>query len=266
MTSLRDAHVIVTGGSQGIGAAAAREAVGAGARVSLIARGREALGSTAESLGADVRWAVADVTDDAAVRDAVEALEQGSGPGDVLVCSAGIALPGRFVDVPAEELDEQWQVNVRGSMTAVKAVLPGMVERGAGHLVLISSTAGIIGVPGYAGYAATKFAIRGFADSLRYEVESLGVRVTVLYPPDTDTPGFAAENLRKPPETAAISRRITPVSPQQVARALVRGIERNRREVTVDTATRTLRRFGAVLDPAVRWSFQRTVRQVRGRT
>lgn len=264
MTSLRDAHVIITGGSQGIGAAVAREAAASGARVSLIARGGEALRATAESLGPGVCWQVADVTDDESLRDAVGTLEQRSGPCDVLVCSAGVALPGRFLDVPSDEFDAQWQVNVRGSIAAVKSVLPGMVERGVGHLVLISSTAGIIGVPGYTGYAATKFAIRGMADSLRYEVEPLGVRVSVLYPPDTDTPGFAAENLRKPPETAAISGRITPVPAQQVATALMRGIERNRRDVTVDMATRVARRFGGVLEPAVRWSFQRTVRQVRG--
>lgn len=203
------------------------------------------------------------MTDNDSLNDAVKALETRSGPCDVLVCCAGVALPGRFLDVAVEEFDEQWAVNVRGSILAAKAVLPGMVTRGSGHLVLIGSTAGIIGVPGYAGYAATKFAIRGLADSLRYEVEPLGVRVSVLHPPDTDTPGFAAENLRKPPETAAISGRIKPVPAQQVAAALVRGIESDKRNVTVDTATRVFLRFGGVLDPAVQWSFRRTVAKVR---
>lgn len=231
--------------------------------MSLIARGVEGLRSTAESIDASVCWQVGDVTDKDSLNHAVEALQARSGMCDVLVCCAGIALPGRFLDVASEEFDEQWQVNVRGSILAMKAVLPGMVRRSAGHLVLIGSTAGIIGVPGYTGYAATKFAIRGLADSLRYELEPLGVRVSVLHPPDTDTPGFAAENLRKPPETAAISGRIKPLPAEQVAAALVRGIESDKRNVTVDAATRVFLRFGGVLDPAVRWSFRRTVSRAR---
>ncbi len=264
MTDLRGKHVIVTGGSQGIGAAIAKEAVARGARVSLIARGEETLRATAESIAADVGWRSGDATDVDSLTTAIRALESRSGPCDVLICSAGTALPGRFQDVPLSEFDDQWQVNVHGSVVAVKAVLPAMVERGSGHLVLVSSTAGIIGVPGYTGYAATKFAIRGLADSLRYEVEPLGVRVAVLYPPDTETPGFAAENLRKPPETAAISGQIRPVPAERVATALVRGVERNDRNITVDNATRIFRRFGGVLEPVIRWSLGRTVRRAGG--
>lgn len=263
MTSLRGKHVIITGGSQGIGAAVARESFASGALVSLIARGEDSLRSTAEAIHPDVRWQVGDVTEDASIGSAVHALELRSGPCDVLVCCAGVVLPGLFADVPLADFDEQWAANVRGSIATVKAVLSQMIQQGTGHIVLISSTAGILGVPGYTGYAATKFAIRGLADSLRYEVEPLGVRVSVLYPPDTDTPGFAAENLRKPPVTAAISGRIKPLAADQVAAALIGGIERNKRNVTIDTATRAFLRFGGVLDPAVRWSFKRTVKRVR---
>ncbi len=230
----------------------------------MVARGADALRGIAKSIDPTVSWQVGDVTDESSLNDAVRALEQRSGPCGVLVCSAGVMLPGRFLDVGFEDFDEQWRVNVRGSMLAVRSVLPGMVERGVGHLVLVGSTAGIIGVPGYTGYAATKFAIRGLSDSLRYEVEPLGVRVSVLHPPDTDTPGFAAENLRKPPETAAISGRIKPVPAERVAKALVRGIESDQRNVTVDTATKTFLRFGGIIEPALRWSFRRTVERVRG--
>lgn len=264
MTDLRDKHVIVTGGSQGIGAAVAHEVAACGARVSLIARGAEALRTTAESIAVDARWQACDVTDVESLNAAIRVLESVSGPCDVLICCAGTALPGRFVDVPVSEFDAQWQVNVNGSVAAVKAVLPSMLDRGAGHLVLVSSTAGIIGVPGYTAYAATKFAIRGLADSLRYEVELGGVQVTVLYPPDTETPGLAAENLRKPPETAAISGQVKPVPAKRVAAALVRGIQRNDRNVTIDNATRIFRRFGGLFEPAIRWSLKRTVRQARG--
>lgn len=263
MTRLRGKHVVITGGSKGIGAAVARAAARSGARVSLIARGETDLEATARSIGTDVSWQVGDVTDDS-VGQAMVALERRGGPCGVLVCCAGFALPGRFLDVPVTEFDDQWAANVRGTILSVRAVLPSMVERGTGHLVMVSSTAGILGVPGYTGYAATKFAIRGLADSLRYEVGPHGIRVTVLYPPDTDTPGFAAENLRKPPETAAISGRIAPVPAERVAKALIRGIERNRPTVCVDATTRTFLRFGGILDPAVRWSLRRTVEHTTG--
>lgn len=263
MTRLRGRHVVVTGGSKGIGAAVARRAALAGAQVSLIARGESDLRATAASIGPAATWQTGDVTDES-IAQVLHEVQGRVGPCDVLVCCAGIALPGRFLDVPSSEFDQQWAVNVRGSILCIKAVLPQMVQRRSGHLVLVSSTAGVLGVPGYTGYAATKFAIRGLADSLRYEVERHHVRVTVLFPPDTDTPGFAAENLRKPPETAAISARIKPQPADDVARALIRGIERDQRVVTVDAATRTFLRFGGLLDPAVRWSFQRTVERVTG--
>ncbi len=264
MTDLAGKHVIVTGGSQGIGAAVAREAAALGAHVSLIARGEKALRSTAESIAPTARWSACDVTDTEALTRAIRSLETDVGPCDVLVCCAGVALPGRFLDIPLQELEDQWRVNVWGAAAAVGSVAPGMAERGAGHLVLVSSTAGILGVPGYTGYAATKFAIRGFAESLRYELEPLGVTVTVLFPPDTQTPGFDAENLRKPPETAAISGNITPFAAKRVAEKLIHGIQRNQRSVTVDATTSILRRFGGILEPAVHWSFLRTVRRVRG--
>lgn len=258
MTKLQDAHVVITGGSQGIGAAFAKEAHDAGARVSLVARGSAALGQAAAAAGPGVCWRAADVTDPVALGAALDSLALESGPCDILVCCAGMALPGRFLEVPAGEFEQQWHLNVGGAVSAVRHVLPGMVSLGRGHIVLVSSTAGIIGVPGYTGYGATKYAIRGFADTLRYEVEPSGVRVSVLFPPDTQTPGFDAENLRKPPETAAISGAVKPVSAQKVAEGLARGIERNSRNITVDGTTRALLLLGGLAEPFLRWSFTRT--------
>ena len=103
MTDLRGKHVIVTGGSEGIGAAAARQAASSGARVSLVARRESTLRSTAQSIGAAVEWASCDVGDAAATHHALEHLERRQGPCDVLVACAGIVLPGRFLEVPLEE-------------------------------------------------------------------------------------------------------------------------------------------------------------------
>jgi 3-dehydrosphinganine reductase len=258
MTSLAGSHVLITGGSKGIGAAFARSAAKAGATVSLIARGKEALVATAATIPG-AHWRAADVCDADALTAAVASLESEVGPLGILVCCAGTALPGRFLDVPLHEFRDQMEVNYLGTVTALKIVVPRMVARGAGHVVLTSSTAGLMGVVGYTGYGPTKWAVRGLAETLRYEVAPRGLRVSVLYPPDTDTPGFAIENERKPPETVAVSGAIRPVSAEIVAAVLARGISRNRENIAVDGLTKALIRWGGVLEPLARPSLAKTI-------
>ncbi|HOT81168.1 MAG TPA: SDR family NAD(P)-dependent oxidoreductase, partial [Microthrixaceae bacterium] len=194
MTKLAGAHVIVTGGSEGIGLATAQLAARRGATVSLIARRPDVLAEAAASIGGPVGTAAADVTDAAALATAIDGLVAAQGPCDVLVCCAGYALPGYFDDLPVEEFDRHMQVNYLGAVHAVRAVLPSMRARRRGHVIVTSSTAGIIGVFGYGAYSPTKFAIRGLAEVLRAETVGDGIGVGIVYPPDTKTPGFDREN------------------------------------------------------------------------
>ena len=107
----------------------------------------------------------------------------------------------------------------------VKALLPAMLERGSGQIVNVSSMAGFVGAFGYTAYGASKYAVRGFSDVLRLEVKPLGIRVSVVFPPDMDTPGLANENKTKPFETfAAASTKALP--PQQVAKSTLAGMRR----------------------------------------
>ncbi|MEI2640182.1 MAG: SDR family oxidoreductase [Microthrixaceae bacterium] len=217
MTSFDDAHVIITGGSEGIGLAIAQSAVERGARVSLIARREEPLKSASEGLAGRSQWAAADVRDRAEVTAAVDDLVDSFGPCDILVANAGYALPGRFWELPEDEVADEMAVNYMGAVNATKAVLPSMRGRRRGHLCFTSSTAGLLGIYGYTAYSPTKFALRGLAESLRSELRPDGIAVSVIYPPDTDTPGFAKENEHKPVETAAISGTIRPKSANEVA-------------------------------------------------
>ncbi len=258
MTRLAGAHVLITGGSQGIGLATAQAAAHAGATVSLIARNPDRLAQSSAGIPG-ARWRWADVREPDGLAGAIGELESESGPVDILICCAGTALPGRFLEVELDEFRAQMDLNYLGTVAALRCVLPGMVERDRGHVVVTSSTAGLLGVVGYTGYGPTKWAIRGLAETLRYEVTPRGVRVAVLYPPDTDTPGFAIENTRKPPETVAVSGSIKPVTADVVARALLRGIERNRENIAVDALTKVLVRWGALLEPAIRASLKRTI-------
>jgi 3-dehydrosphinganine reductase len=136
-----------------------------------------------------------------------------------------------------------------------------MREARRGHVVLVSSAAALTGVYGYGGYGPAKAGLRNLAEVL--VAEHPWLTVSVAYPPDTLTPGFARENRTKPPETAAVSALVKPVSAEHVARALVDGVERDRRTITADPATALLARLPLVAAPVARASMRRAVRRSR---
>ncbi len=254
--------MIITGGSEGIGLATAQAAALKGAKVSLIARRTECLAEAAASIDGPCEYVSADVGDAGAVAAAIDDLVARQGPCDVLICCAGYALPGYFDDVPVEEFDHHMRVNYLGVVHAIRAVTPKMRLRRSGHLVVTSSTAGIIGVFGYSAYSPTKFALQGLAEVLRAELAGTGVRVGVIYPPDTQTPGFDRENLSKPPETAAISGSIQPISAEKMADRIIAGIERNKFQIFADPTTKALARCAGLAGPLIRFQLDRIVRQM----
>ena len=243
-------HAIVTGGSSGIGLAAAAELAARGAHVSLVARDVERLDAAAAGLrarGADVRTASADVADAQAVAASFRRLVDEAGPCDVLVTSAGVTRPGHFMELDDSEFRRQMEINYFGTLHCIRQVVPSMVERHRGSIVGVSSAAGLVGVFGYTAYAPTKFAVRGLLESLRGELAPRGVHVACVYPPDVDTPMLADEEQYKPAETKAISGTIKPIEASVVARAIVRGIERERFVVVADAQTRLLARAAGLL-------------------
>jgi 3-dehydrosphinganine reductase len=269
MTDVRGCHAIVTGGSSGIGWAVARLLAERGSRVSLVARDPVRLAAAAQRItdevpGVGVVTAAADVTDREALRAALATTCDASGPCDLLVACAGSAHPGYFDQLDDSVFREQMEVDYFGTLHAVRAVVPSMMERGRGHIVLMSSTAGLIGVFGYSAYAPAKFAVRGLAETLRPELAPHGIVIACAYPPDTRTPGFDRENELKPPETVRISAAIKPREAGPVAKAIVRGIEHDRLVITADVQTAALAHAAGLLGPYVRRTMDRTIRRVRG--
>jgi 3-dehydrosphinganine reductase len=263
VTELRGAHVVVTGGSEGIGLAVAHACSARGSRVSLVARRDEQLRGAAATIAGDVHVAPADVTDAGALAAALASCTERFGPCDVLVTSAGGAEPGYFTELDTATFRRQMEVNYFGTLHAVRTVVPTMVARGRGHLVLVSSDVGFMGVFGYSAYAPTKFAVKGLGECLRAELRPAGIEVSIVYPPDTETPGFIRENETKPEETARISASIRPVPAARVGSAIVRGIRRNRLTITCDPQSAVLARGIGVLGPMVRAFMDRTVRHVQ---
>ncbi len=235
----RNKHVVVTGGSSGIGKAIAKLVAQRGANVAIIARRQTLLDATIEELEAArtdhaqvFRAFSADLSDLKQAQAAINAITADGRIPDVLVNAAGFAHPGYFEELPIEIFRRTMEVDFFGTLYPCKLVAPLMVERGSGHIVNISSVAGFLGVFGYTAYGAAKFAIRGFSDALRAELKPHGVRVSIVFPPDTDTPQYHYENQFKPLETKRIASSAKLMQAEQVAQAVIEGIEKNRYIIT----------------------------------
>lgn len=206
----RGKKVLITGGSKGIGRALATALASAGAHVIVTARGQAALDETVAAMQAagtsgQVFGSLSfDVTDRAAVEEATAQAVERLGGLDVLVCNTGYAETGTTVDADADAYERMIRVNYLGHVNVVKALAPHFVAQKSGDICLVSSMLGFLGLYGYGAYAASKFAIVGFAQALRQEMGLHGVRVGVFYPPTTKTPGLETENESKPPEVWAL--------------------------------------------------------------
>ncbi|MBU1880224.1 MAG: SDR family oxidoreductase, partial [Chloroflexi bacterium] len=211
----------------------------------------------------------ADVTDWNQTQAAIAALTADEHAPDILVNSAGMAHPGYFQELPLDIFYQTMDTDFMGTVHPIKAVLPTMMARRSGHIVNISSVAGFLGVFGYTAYCAAKFAVRGFSDVLRQEMKPYGIHVSVLFPPDTDTPQLAYENQFKPLETRRIAGAAKAMTADEVAQALVRGIERRQPYILPSLDTRLYFLLSNPFTGFIRWYFDRAVvraRQERGLT
>jgi short-subunit dehydrogenase len=220
---LHGTTVLLTGASGGIGQAIARALDGRGARVLLSARRRDVLDELRGELGGRPESLPADLADAA---DAA-ALAERAGPVDVLVANAALPASGRLDDFSPGEIDRAIDVNLRAPVQLTRALVPGMLERGRGHVVLVSSLSGKVASARGSIYSATKFGLRGFAAGLREDLHGTGVGVTVVYPGFIAGAGMFAE------ADVDLPRWVGTRTPEQVAEAVVRGIEAERAEIDV---------------------------------
>jgi 3-dehydrosphinganine reductase len=231
---LRDRHVIVTGGSSGIGLALVRRLAGAGAKVSVVALEDGDIANLREGPppGAHpVHLAPADVAEREQAYAAIASCLERHGAADVLVTCAGVVHPGYFEDLPDAVLEREMAIDYFGTLWCIRAVLPPMFERGSGTIVCISSFAGLLGVFGMGAYCPPKYAVRGLCETLRTELKPRGIHVASVYPTDVDTPGLAAEIPQHPPEQDAMQGKIRPKSPEVVVDAILDGITRRRKRI-----------------------------------
>lgn len=185
------------------------------------------------------------------------------GAPDLLIISSGIAHPGYFQELPIEVFERTMAINYFGSLYTIRAALPVMEQRQQGHIVLISSGAGLIGIYGYTPYSPSKFALRGLAESLRGELKFSGVDISIVYPPDTDTPQLEQENKTKPIETKTIARSAKTWSAEDVAHVIVSGIKKKSFTIAPGLEMTLLARLHSLLAPAINWYFDQLVAKTR---
>ncbi|HEY5269669.1 MAG TPA: SDR family NAD(P)-dependent oxidoreductase [Anaerolineales bacterium] len=184
--SLQNNVVLITGASSGFGAEAARLFAREGCIVVLAARRMDRLTALAEEIhlaGGQAFAVPLDVTEQPQIDNAVQTVLDTYGRIDILLNNAGVgSLNWLEMLDPAADIDMQIDVNLRGVLQVTRAVLPSMLARRAGHIINMSSVAGLIAAPMYSIYAATKYGLRGFTDALRREVAPLGIHVSGIYP------------------------------------------------------------------------------------
>ncbi|MDH7552513.1 MAG: SDR family oxidoreductase [Spirochaetota bacterium] len=226
--------VFIPGGSSGIGLSVAKLLSQEGANVAIFARNRARLEEAMKEIeqakkrhGQRFAWYQCDVSDNAQVKKVfTQALRQFDSC-DILINCAGRAYPKYFEDISYKQFEETMKINLFGIWNTCSFLVPHMKQKG-GYIVNTSSLAGLVGVFGYSDYSASKFAIVGFSEVLRSELKRYNITVSVLCPPDTDTPGFEVENRTKPDETKEISKSARVMSPDEVAQALLKGMKKKK--------------------------------------
>jgi len=223
---------LVTGGSSGIGKALACGLVSRGLDIWLLAQRKDLLEETRLEVETHrthpqqvISTVSADVSDWNQVRKAVQVITDKSGIPDLLVNSAGVTHPGYIQNLDLDIFSWMMEVNYFGTVYVTKELLPAMLKRGSGYIVNISSIAGFVGTFGYSAYGASKYAVRGFSDVLRAEMKLHNIGVSVVFPPDTQTPQLEYESGIKPPETKALAGNAKVMTAEAVAADIINGIE-----------------------------------------
>jgi short-subunit dehydrogenase len=229
-------RVLISGATRGIGRATARLLAARGARLGLIARSEDELKKLSDELSGDQVALPADVSERRAVEKAVERFARDVGGVEIAIANAGIAHYAPFTELGAVEAESMVRVNFLGTLNLVRAALPRMLDRGRGHVVVVSSAAALRAFPWAAVYGATKAAQRAFAEALRHELSGTGVSLTTIYPGEVKTSLHAHERERMPDWY----RSGDAIPAEVVAAEIVEAIESDRRELHVPAQVRLL--------------------------
>lgn len=228
-------NILITGGSSGIGLDLAKAYVKQGANVMLLARNQSRLEDAVAAckalcLSADQKVMAfsVDVSDSEAFNHSVNDIKDQIGTLDLIILSAGIVQSVKFMEQSEQDFNDIMYTNVAGSRIVAKAFLPDMITQGKGQVCFVSSLGGLIATYGYSAYSASKFAVIGMAGALRQELYSSGIGVSVLCPPEVDTPMVAKEASHILPETRFVKDIGGLLNTATVTKAAIKGINKNK--------------------------------------
>jgi NAD(P)-dependent dehydrogenase (short-subunit alcohol dehydrogenase family) len=242
MRDIKGAVAVVTGAASGIGRALAVDLAKLGAQLALADVNSAGLEETRGMLGnAAARTYTVDVSKAAAVEDFARAMERDFGRAQLLVNNAGVALMGTLAEVSLEDMAWLMGINFWGVVHGCKFFLPLLQREKDAHIVNLSSIFGLIGPPGQTAYAASKFAVRGFSESLREELRETGVKVTSVHPAGIATPIAQAARAGRGVTTAARQeaeeyfKKVAVISPEEASSVIIKGILGNKNRVLIGT-------------------------------
>lgn len=261
MSFLSQGVAVVTGAGSGIGRALAQQLAAAGSALAIADIDEKGLTETAASLTnkqAAVSTHVLDVSNEEGVRSFAGDVVARHGRVTLLINNAGVALIGTFEEISLDDLRWLMGINFWGVVYGVKYFLPDLKQQPRAHIVNLSSVFGIIAPVGQSAYSASKFAVRGFTESIRHELEGTSVSVSCVHPGGIHTPIAKRARLganapkNKQEEAAARFERLTPTTPEAAAARILRGVERREPRILIG---RDARQIDIVqrLRPATYW-------------
>ncbi len=228
MKTIEGKTAIITGAAGGIGTEIALLMERLGARLALVDIDRKRLDGLSKKLSSPAQTILCDITDLKQVKKAVSAAVRKHGAIDILVNNAGIIVPGLFENSAPGDIRRQVEINLMGAVNFTREVIPAMKASGGGHIVTVSSLAGIVPETYSAVYTATKFALRGLGLTLHLELKRHNIGVTTVFPDSVDTPMLKMEALHGGSPLTFLS---PAQAPAVVARAVVKGIVKDRIEM-----------------------------------
>lgn len=246
---LKDDVALITGAGSGIGCAIAHSLARRGCHLALVDLKAEGLAETAEEArksGVTVSTHILDVSDKEAIKALPETVLKDHGAIGLLVNNAGIAAGGTFRQLSEEAFDRVMEVNFHAMVRLTRVLLPHLLQRPEARIVNISSLFGLISPPEQTAYSASKFAVRGFSNALRFELEHTGVGVTVVHPGGVNTnivrtaiapAGISAEEIRK---RRKAEQKLLRMPPGQAGEIIVKGIEKGRDRILVGTDAKVI--------------------------
>ena len=268
LSKWKDKVVIITGGSSGIGLALARLFVNEGAKLYLIARDYEKLRLAADALKTHalgstcINVIAVDVSDCEKITRTIQSIGEAEGEIDLLINNAGLMRCGKFSEIPIEDFELSIQSNFMGSLYASKAAWKYLAAA-KGHIGFVGTVAGYIGLIGYAAYSPSKFAMTGLAECLRMEGKTNGIKVSIIYPGDVQTPLLEYEHSHALPEMRALNKEVEMKTPDEVAAIFKKKIEAGKFEIYCDGESRIYRVLKVLLPKLFYSTIDRTAKKAR---